>query len=92
MIYLLITITVVFFLLNFKISKGDYLSPGPIFCLVFLASEIVVAAGQEAFHVILHPVTVGVLSLGFATFTFVMWLVQRKQLRPEGPAPGSFQG
>ena len=57
MIYLLITITVVFFLLNFKISKGDYLSPGPIFCLVFLASEIVVAAGQEAFHVILRPVT-----------------------------------
>ena len=40
MIYLLITITVVFFLLNFQISKGDYLSPGPIFCLVFLVLQV----------------------------------------------------
>ena len=78
MIYLLIFITLVFFLLNYQISKGDYLSPGPIFCLVFLASEIVVAVGQEAFHVIIHPITVGVLSLGFATFTLVLWLLQKK--------------
>ena len=78
MIYLLIFITLVFFLLNYQISKGDYLSPGPIFCLVFLASEIVVAVGQEAFHVIIHPITVGVLCLGFATFTLVLWVLQKK--------------
>lgn len=91
MIYLLIFITLVFLLLNIQISRGDYLSPGPVFCIVFLASEIVVLAGQEAFQVVLHSITVGVMSLGFATFTFMMWLVQRKTLRPAaGPAPGSY--
>jgi len=85
MIYLIIAITLVFFFLNYWISEGDYLSPGPIFCLVFLASEIMCVIGQNAFKIKLHGITMLVLLLGFAVFTAVTYYLsirQKRGLRP----------
>ena len=74
MFYLLIGITIVFFMLNYYISDRDYLAPAPVFCLMFLLSEIVILIFKDYFLITLHSVTVGILLMGFAIFTAVSYL------------------
>ena len=78
MIYLLLAISVLFLLLNLKLAHGDYFHPSVIFCAVFTASELLCVFFQKSYAITIYPVTVIVLSCGFAIFTLIHWLYARK--------------
>ena len=78
MLYALFSITLVFLVLNFLITGGDYLHPSTLFCEVFAVDELICIIGQSAFQITLHIETVYVLTCGFIAFTLGGLLSIRK--------------
>lgn len=69
MLYILFGITLIFLIINFALTRGDYLHPSMVFCEIFAAYELICIIGQQAFQITLHIETVYVLSCGFIAFT-----------------------
>lgn len=69
MLYVLFGITLAFVILNFTITKGDYLHPSTLFCEIFALYELICIIGQSAYQITLHAETVYVMLCGFLAFT-----------------------
>lgn len=69
MLYVLFGITLVFLILNFMITQGDYLHPSTLFCEIFALYELTCIIGQSTYQITLHAETVYVMTCGFLAFT-----------------------
>lgn len=69
MLTLLIVITVLFLTLNLYLEKMDFLSPAPLFCLVFFMAEIICKTVSKVYDIHFCSETIVVLVLGFTAFT-----------------------
>lgn len=71
MLFWIVVILSILLLINLMISKGDWLSPGVIFQLTFLASALSCVIFQDMYALEFHIQTVMVVFLGGVTFTVV---------------------
>lgn len=81
MLYVLFGITLVFLILNFIITQGDYLHPSTLFCEIFALYELICIIGQSAYQITLHVETVYVMICGFLAFTIGGILSHDNKLR-----------
>ena len=69
MLYVLFVVTLFFLILNYMITRGDYLHPSTLFCEIFAVYELICIIGQSAYQITLHSETVFVMICGFMAFT-----------------------
>lgn len=69
MLYALFGITLMFLILNFMITRGDYLHPSTVFCEIFAVYELICIIGQTAYQITIHAETVYVMTCGLLAFT-----------------------
>lgn len=77
MIYLLIAVTLAFFVVNALISKYDLLNPAVVFCGLFLLHEIICLINLSAFQIAFHIETVAVFTVAFSIFTILNLVFER---------------
>jgi len=71
MLYILFITTFLFFILNFCISKGDYLHPSVVFSATFLLFELQCIINKSEFSITIHAQTVLVITFSLLVFTVV---------------------
>lgn len=79
MLYVLFGITLMFLILNFMITQGDYLHPSTLFCEIFAVYELICIIGQTAYQITIHAETVYVMTCGLFAFTVSGILASRKK-------------
>ena len=70
MLYLLLIITFVFTLFNYKLVKKDLLSPSLIFSFMFFVYTFMCVINKNRFAITLHLPTVLVITIGLGIFSF----------------------
>ena len=68
-LFILFLITLLFWGLNYAITKGDFLAPSNIFCEMFFLYELVCILGQSYYAITIHAETVVVITCGLVVFT-----------------------
>lgn len=82
MVYLLVCISLLSAVINYKFGKNDYFYPGFLFSFTFFFFSSICAIGSDHYEVYLLPETVFTIAIGLITFSIVCFLFHRK---------GSFQ-
>lgn len=77
-LFILFLITLLFWGLNYAITKGDFLSPSNIFCEMFFLYELVCVIGQSYYAITIHPETIIVIMCGLTVFTVFQLMAQSK--------------
>ncbi|QTE73677.1 oligosaccharide repeat unit polymerase [Clostridiales bacterium FE2010] len=67
---LLVIFTFLFLIINFKISKCDFMNPAVLFCGLFFIYELICVIGTPYYEIELHIETLFVLLAGFIIFSF----------------------
>lgn len=76
-----LVVSIVFLLINYSISKYDFINPAVIFCLMNMLSAIMAVLMKYIYGIEFHWNTVGVLITGLFVFTmanFFSWGVSKK--------------
>lgn len=80
MLYLLLIITILFILVNFKFSNKHVLQPSVLFCIVFLISILECVINSKKYQISFSIVTLLILLVGFGTFTLSHFFLREKNI------------
>ena len=79
-LFVLFMITLLFWGINYTLTKGDFLAPSTLFCEMFFLYELVCIIGQSYYAITIHVETVAVITCGLTMFTFFQMLSAGKGL------------
>lgn len=89
MLYLLFLITLIFLILNYKITKKDLLHPSVIFCFMFFLYSLLCVLNRKHFAISLHSPTIIVITVGliiFSSMTYIFFSKTNNEINIENNA------
>ncbi|MCM1234680.1 MAG: oligosaccharide repeat unit polymerase [Ruminococcus flavefaciens] len=69
MLLIILAVTILFIIINYKVACNDYMHPSVLFCVSFLASEILCVFNIVKYDIHFHSSTLLVFSIGFLAMT-----------------------